>query len=230
MLLILMTLIAMPFVIAEGETSTISLGTFQMGEEIELLQTCNNATALCDYCVISSIKYPNSSIMFSNLGMTNRTYDFNYTIQPDKTTIIGMYLVNGFCESGDERKVWSYDFKINVTGEELSLSQIIIIFGQVAILAMFLILGFAFAKKHWKIKTFFWMMALLMGVIVLNSIRIIASESSRLDTMWNVGIILGIVTTSVMFLYFFILATIEIIVNIKEKRGVRWDYGQSTKE
>ncbi len=63
---IMVLLMLIPMVAA----TTPSLGIFEQSTDIELIQLCSNKTALCDYCNISSIKYPNSSSIFSDVAMT----------------------------------------------------------------------------------------------------------------------------------------------------------------
>ena len=46
---------------------TESLGTFEKGKTIELMQSGDNGTALLEFCNITSIKYPNSSIIISDI-------------------------------------------------------------------------------------------------------------------------------------------------------------------
>jgi len=145
-------LICSPFIsAATTDNNDITLGTYRINSAVEVPQVCSNATSLCDLCNITSIKYPNSTIIVSNVEMTKRTYDFNYTLYPNQTGELGTYLVNGFCKSGNEVKVFSYDFQITRTGELLSTSQAIVyIVVLIGILPIFLLCLLGAIKLRWK--------------------------------------------------------------------------------
>lgn len=55
--------------------SASDLGTFKKGECIELYQLCDN----CTYVNLSSVTYPNSTILNLNEAMTENGVDYNYT-------------------------------------------------------------------------------------------------------------------------------------------------------
>ena len=129
-LLLLMGMFLISFVSAQES----SLGVFKLNEQIELIQICSNDTSLCDACNISSVKYPNSSILISNVAMTERTSDFNYTLDSSNISVSGTYLVNGFCTTSSQVSVWSYTFDVNYLGKEISSAQGIIYVSLFAIL------------------------------------------------------------------------------------------------
>jgi len=119
-------LFLVPFLSAE--TSIQSLGIFEKDTNIELLQVCSNSTSLCDSCNISSVKYPNSSISISNVDMTKREADFNYSLISNYTSPLGTYKVNGFCMAGNELKVFSYIFEVTANGNEKPEGIVIVLF------------------------------------------------------------------------------------------------------
>jgi len=104
------------------------LGTFEQSKDIELLQVCSGGTSLCGFCNISSVKYPNSSIALSNVMMTQRSGDFNYTLIANKTQTLGTYGVNGYCVSGTTKQVWVYDFEVTVNGKDKPDGIVIVLF------------------------------------------------------------------------------------------------------
>jgi len=67
-------------------------------------------------------------------------------------------------------------------------------------------------------------MAVLSGLIAVNSARIIASESNSLGTMGEAGIMMMIVVLLFFFLWIFIYAFKEIISIFKKKGDLRWNY------
>ena len=142
-----------------------SLGTFQKDTEIELLQVCSNGTSLCDSCNISSVKYPNSSILVSNVEMTPRIADFNYSIHKNYTSITGEYSVNGFCMSGGGLEVFSYDFDVTVNGNEAPEGSVVVLF-----LILFLIL-----------------IGGLLSLLMYNIFHLIQWDFDAKDLIWNIS-------------------------------------------
>lgn len=104
-----------------------SLGTFQVGNNISLLQIAN-----ASYCNITSLLYPNGSIALTNVVMTKNGLNFNYTLYSQYTSTIGRYIVNGECDTVP----WAYDFTLNRSGIELNE-------GQTKIINMLMIIIFA---------------------------------------------------------------------------------------
>jgi hypothetical protein len=94
--------------------------------------------------------------------------------------------------------------------------------GIFALMALFFGIGFTFKEEKWKLRSFFFMCSMLMGVILLNSIRIIIGTSTSLSSMGSMALILGIVILSVMFLYTMINYTIEVFHYFREKKEMKW--------
>jgi len=124
-LILILLLTCFPLV---SSTSENFLGTFEKSTQIEILQLCSNSTSFCDSCNISSIKYENSSIIISNILMTKREADFNYSLSANNTEVIGPYTVNGFCKAGSEIKVFSYTFEVTNNGNEKPSENVIVLF------------------------------------------------------------------------------------------------------
>ena len=123
----LLLLFSVLFFIGIVSAAIPNLGTFTLNESIELKQTCTINGSFCDYCNISSVDYPNGSIAVSDVTMTKRTGDFNYTLLSNYTQDLGVYRVNGFCNFGtDVLKNWAYYFEVTRTGSILSTGESII--------------------------------------------------------------------------------------------------------
>lgn len=116
----------------------------------------------------------------------------------------------------------SVGIEITSTGENLGLASGIIILGQISVMFLFFGLARSFEKEKWKLKMFFDVLALLLSVLVLNSIRIIVTQSANLSTMGERGLILGIIVLLFIFLYMFILALKEVFEYFKSKENLRW--------
>lgn len=89
-----------------------NLGTFQKGEDINLLQLCGN----CTYNNISSVIYPNSTVILEEVAMTQQGTEYNYTISGNFTIAMGKYMVHGYGDLDGEKTSWVYNFEINSLG------------------------------------------------------------------------------------------------------------------
>jgi hypothetical protein len=200
--------------------SSQSLGVFQQNTPITLVQSCETSS----YSNISKVTYPNSSIaLLGDVAMTPTAGD-TYTYSFTNTESIGQYLVYGHCDENSVDTVWVYDFEVTYTGSKVSLSNGIIVLAFLFVGAILLVISFSFNQDHWILKTFFNFSAVGMGILAINSAKIVASESLALGKMGNVGLTIGIAIFGIFFLYMFIYYFIEAIKTFKQKRGVRWEY------
>lgn len=192
-----------------------SLGIYKQGESVRIAQVCSDAT----YINISSIAYPNSSVAISNVGMTSAgSGEFYYDFT---TSVSGRYDVRGVSD-GCEKTFATY-FIVTSTGEDYNESQFGIIITWGIMILLFGGLGFSFSKEKWKLRGFFFVLAMFIGVLMLNSIRVLAGMSTTLDTMITSGMIIGIIAVSFMAIYLLIMYTIELFKTIKNKRSMRWE-------
>lgn len=99
-----------------------NLGTFQQFSCITLKQNANSNYSLCN---ITSVLYPNSSMSLGPNGMTKIGTDYNYS-NYCKTSVIGTYIVNGFCDNG-QKQTWSYTFYITPTGDNRGFGIFIVL-------------------------------------------------------------------------------------------------------
>ena len=67
--------------------------------------------------------------------------------------------------------------------------------------AIFLTISFFFKEDYWMLKSFFQFLAVLAGLISVNSARIIASESNALGKMGEMGLLLMVVVLAFFFLW-----------------------------
>lgn len=94
-----------------------SYGTFELNQPISLVQTCTNLTDFCDSCKITSIKYPDGSIIIAPVNMQKTESLFNYTLSGAFIIKTGKYTVTGHCIGGGVYSPWAYNFEITESGE-----------------------------------------------------------------------------------------------------------------
>lgn len=166
--LVLLTLLVTGTVRAVSTTQ--SVGPFQINTDAQLTQTCSNLTSLCDYCNISSVTYQNSTPVVSNVVMTKRAADFNYTLTGTQVNQLGTYIVTGYCGAGSEILTWAYSFVVTPSGAEKPNSgeglSLIGLLGIMALVAGFFLI-IAFMANNDIVKSMFiGLSAFIMGVVV----------------------------------------------------------------
>lgn len=199
-------------------SAIIDLGTIKQDTCADLYQSCPT----CTYSSIRAIKYPDGTKEYVDLTMTKTNYDYNYTFC--NTTQLGEYKYVVYGNKGGLSYESSEEgvFYVNPTGEEFSFTNGFMLLGQFAMIALFTTLGLTFSKEKWKLRSFFFMMALGMGIILLNSTRIIASQSGTLNTMGEVGLYVGIIVLLVMISIILVYYTIDVIDSLKRKKARKW--------
>lgn len=123
---ILFLLLLVPVMAQEVDED--SLGIFEQSTDVNVLQSCSNATSICDLCNITSIKYPNSSIAVSDVEMTKANDEFNYLFNENLTSNTGQYIVTGFCKSGNELESFSFPFEVTVNGNPRPDGVVVMVF------------------------------------------------------------------------------------------------------
>lgn len=213
--LTLLLMIAMTGIVLGAQT----LGTFESGTDITLIQSCDSSS----YSNITKISYPNSTLAIdTETAMIPNGNTYSYVFS--NTEPLGRYLVYGHCDEGGTDTIWVYDFETTYTGQKVSLSNSMIIFALMGLAAIFLTISYFFKAEYWMLKSFFQFMAVLAGLIAVNSARIIASESNSLGKMGEMGILLMIIVLGIFFIWIFVYSFQEIIKIFKRKGDLRWDY------
>jgi len=197
-----------------------SLGVFQTGAEVTLVQSCDDST----YSNISKITFPNSTLAINTETVMTPDGGDTYSLSFTDTVPLGSYLVYGHCDESGTDTVWVYDFEITYSGKKVSLSNTIIIFALLGLAAIFLTISFLFKENYWMLEAFFQFLSVLAGLIAVNSARIVASESNSLGAMGEMGILLMIAVLLIFFLWIFVKAFKEIIKIFKDKGDLRWNY------
>ena len=175
-------------------------------------------------CNITSISYPNTSTFISNVPMTKDGNEYDYVVGAGNISVLGYYVVNGYCTNLTDDVVWAYDIPVTNTGEKVSLSNIILPIILLLCGGICLVIAWSFSSEHWLLKTFFNFGAVGLGILSINSAKIIASESLNLGKVGNVGLTFMIVVFSLFFMYMFVYYFIETIKTLRAKGDVRWQY------
>ena len=231
--LILVSLLILSFLIPL--ISAISIGTFKRNESVELYQTCNN----CTYCNITSIKYPNSSNMFTNLVMNQQGTYYYWVLGAGNTTELGTYTYCYECGNTVEKATGCIEFEVTPSGFSISesqgLSSLGILISIILIAGLFMFLGYKFseADKTFPIGLFFLVISLLLTVYALHLgyiytrdiIYPISAEEVQfkvyLGVMWGLIVIIFI---AMLFL------TLKVLKEFRERKSlIRYGEGWNPK-
>jgi hypothetical protein len=200
-----------------AESSFIFKKSTPFNLELSMGNTDLSSCATCT-CEVS-IFYPNGTALIRDAVGTNVGGFCQYSTQSDILGVHGVEMV--FTDGADSGRA-NYNLDITESGESFGISQAIILIVEFGIVALFFGLGWSF-KDKWKVRSFFFMFALLMGTILLNSVRIITGTGSSMAQMGNMGLILGIVVLLFMFLYLLIFYFVDVFKQFKTKKENKWN-------
>lgn len=224
-LFIFIFLITPNIITAADSAFTLRQDNSEANITVQVINSDNSVATASANCYLT-VKNPSSLIIKNYIQMGFIGNGFFSLNVGDAISEIGQYSTDLNCDNGASSYLKStFYFTVNETGDNLDDNQGLMVLAQLGMIVLFLVLGFSFSREKWKVRSLFFMGALLMGVISLNSIRIIAGNSAKLSVMGNTGLILGIVLLSFMFLYILIFYTIEIFKQFREKRRMRWQIG-----
>jgi hypothetical protein len=113
-------ILGMIFLMGIVSASIANLGTFKEGSSVQLLQNCN-----CTFNNITSIVYPNSTMIYETISMTTSD-NMNYYYYWNDTSQIGIYTLNGIGNDGGTQSNWQYQFTITPNGDILTTQNSII--------------------------------------------------------------------------------------------------------
>lgn len=152
----------------------------------------------------------------------NTTGIFCYSINDTFLDTTGEYPISIACDNTQDYSFTSFTAEVTISGSKVSLSNIIIVLVFLVLCGMFIWIGSSFSNEKFIIRTGFYLFAILMGVLAINSARIITSESIDLDTMGQAGFILIMAVLLFMFLYIFIFSLINVFRQVKNKNEINW--------
>lgn len=153
---ILMIGFANAITLASAEVQT--LGTFKQNADLNLIQN----GAGFDNCTITSVLNPASAQVLGSTLMV-KTGNF-YNTSFSETSVLGSYVVSGFCTASAGDTVWAYDFKITETGEGTNTFPIqlsFLVFGFIMMITGKVFSGFRILKYGGGALTF------VMGILTI---------------------------------------------------------------
>lgn len=219
-------LLVTAFILLPMVTATDSSFIFEQNEPAGIsVPVHSNDLSSCDTCsCYLTVKAPNGSVILSEQPMAIDGGYAEHTLSGDYTDELGTHECRIKCSNGADYGFTTFSFEITSTGNKVSLSNIIMPIAFLVIAGILLVIGYGFSIDHWMLKTFFNFAAVGMGILSVNSSKIIASESSALGSMGTTGLTIMYVIFAIFMIYMFIYMFIEIIRVFKRKKELRWDY------
>lgn len=141
LLILILGIFLLSLVSAEIDLTNGGTSAYKKGKCIELQQTCSN----CTYVNVTTITYPNSTLIFINDVMTKTGTKYNYSFC--STSPLGRYR---YSVLGDKNGISSTEegfFEITPNGDVLNTQKSILYIALSGILLFFFILIIYFAGK-----------------------------------------------------------------------------------
>lgn len=214
---ILLTLILGMFLISF--TSAISIGTFQHSKDVELYQTCNN----CTYCNFTTIKYPNSTNILTNVETIKDGSYFYFVLKGGNTTdILGTYTYVYDCGNAVEKLTGDIHFEVTNRGEIFSIADSILYFllflGSVLILIFSLYFAIFLPAVNTRSEEF-----KIMSVNKLKYLKMTFILLTYGLFVWVLNLLLGISDFLSFSIYHgFFKFIFEILINISYPLLIVW--------
>jgi len=192
-LIIGMFLLSLTFVSAE------SIGTFKTNESFQITNYCNSGD--CSFMNLTSITYPNGSILYLNKEMTAMEQEFNYTFSSNMS---GEYSFKTCADPGGLLTCESDTFRLTISGNEGTTPQLfsriflVILFGSLFFIVAYLKNKIDFErwyknmlKKHEK-RNFVKLTFSIIGYNIMKNVYIL---------YYLIGFVLMTLIYNIAFLY-----------------------------
>ena len=113
-----------------------SIGEFELSEDVQIFQTCNN----CTYCNFTRVTGLNQGDILSNVVANKNHSYFFYNIDSNNFTKVGEYTYCYDCGNLVESRTGCLDFEMTFTGGDLTLPMAVIYSLSLAFLIFLLFL------------------------------------------------------------------------------------------
>jgi len=213
--------------IASAETSW---GTYRQNDCIDL-SIVSDASS----CIISSLKYPNSTNIVANINMTNSGGEFNYTTC--STDLLGIYTAKGNCDLTP----WDNDFEVTPSGMTQSTSQgimsIVIMISIIFVTFFFGILSFKLMDypKIYPIAMFFLVLSIIIAMFGMYlgftySRDYLYSASSDPYGKLFIGVLISLTGIAFIVMLGLIIAGVKEISEAGQRKKYGDNYNAKTKQ
>ena len=159
-----------------------------------------------------------------HIKMINGTSDYYIPINKGNFSMLGEHSFIIQCNSSTQTGFANGIFEVTKNGNIISSNNLWVIIVLIFLSSLSTILGFSFEKDKFILRSVFYLVGLLFGLLALNSTRIAITQSSSLESMNLSGLIILIPFIIFFFLYIFIIWTVNTFKQVKDKKELRWQY------
>ena len=196
---------------------------YQKSTDVTLSVPCTVQGAVCSGAATctGTVLNPNDVVLYNEETMVQNGAVFELDLNSTDTAQIGEYRLSISCTDGGNSQSKNLLFYITSNGEAFTSSQPLALMPMAILVLILFAIGYTFSKEKWKMKSFFYLAAVLATVVMINSTLIMFSTSTSLQLMGQTALILGIVVFSVYILYVLIYYTIEVFNQVKNAKEAR---------
>ncbi len=220
LIIILMLIMILPVVSSQIIDPTINV---EQDVCAIIVQSCAN----CTYVNITSLSYvSNSTVILTDVSMTARGSDYNYTFC--ETNLTGYYLINFIGDDDGVDTIDSYYMEVTSHGiphSDQRTDAITRAIYFISVIAVILFLAFLFYKSSEPVKWTFFIFSIIFFLIAINLISItLVDEVSnpKIETLFD-----GL--AGISFIFYWFAAGILIIMWIFTVINT-WFYQKAMKE
>lgn len=209
------------FIIPDTLAAEANLGTFKQNECLNIIQICDN----CTYVNLTAVMYPNSTILSSNIGMSDT--GSNYYTQFCNTSLEGNYIAIGIGDPNGVPTSFSYNFMVTNLGFNGEVNND----WMIPLVIVFLVLTFFFGTISFLIsEDHVFMKILLLFVAMLFAIMTVTIGQLMLKgvQMFDYEVLGGII--GVVDLAYYIIVILIIVFSFYLMIGMIYYYLQWAKD
>jgi len=117
-----------------------SIGEFQLNEDVQIFQTCNN----CTTCNFTRVMGLNNRTLFTNVSAIKDGTYYYFNIDADNFTRVGDYTYCYSCGNSADIETGCLDFTVTYTGGDLTLQMSILYISSIIFLIFLFVLVILF--------------------------------------------------------------------------------------
>ena len=173
-------LLLLPLCMAGGtDTSLNDINVYKQGELVDLKVPCINNNTYCGAttkCNIT-IMLPDNSVLVDNKAMTRNMAYFNYTLQHENTSVIGIYKEQVTCVDGNLKGYTLGEFKITNSGmTSIGKDMIVPAVILITILLFCVFMSFSLHDRDYPLKLLFIFFSLFMTLMMIQFSNLAVNE------------------------------------------------------
>ena len=212
----------------------IDLGSVKKNECVEVFQICDN----CTYVNISSMEYPNNTVIYPLIQMSNVDINYNYSFCD--TSQLGIYYFKVKGDKDGEISVEEGQFEVTPSGQVYDTGQSLgglgIFVGVLAVAFAFMFIGSKLSQEDKTLPFGFFFMVLAIMLVIFSlhlgwtfSVDLLQHEtiSEGISTIFLV-VLWGTSGIALIFFVLMFIGMIKEITRVLDKKKFGEDFNPIT--